>query len=150
MTTVQPSPGTLAERLNAASLDNHHGWLGFVVSEASPGLITGVLTVRPDHLNPAGGLHGGVIASLADSLCGYGSVTSLPVGASGFTTLALNATYLGGGRLGDRLDATARLVRGGRRVQNWAVALTRDADPIAEVAVTQLVLYPRHEASPSS
>lgn len=134
---------TLADQLNATSTGNHHGWLGFDVIEAEVGDIHAVLDVRPDHLNPMGGLHGGVMASLADSLCGYGSSVSLPSGASGFTTVSLGASYLAGARLGDRVEASALMTRGGRQVQHWAVVLAVGETTIAEFKITQLVLYPR-------
>lgn len=134
---------TLVDQLNATSAGNHHGWLDFEVIEAEVGAIRAVLDVRPDHLNPMGGFHGGVMASLADSLCGYGCFSSLPPGATGFTTLALHSSYFAGARLGDRVDAAAVMTKGGRQVQHWSVALAVGETTIAELKVTQLVLYPR-------
>ena len=46
------------------------------------------LELQPQFRNLYDGFHGGVMASLADSLCGYGCFSSLPPGATGFTTLA--------------------------------------------------------------
>lgn len=134
---------TLVDQLNATSPGNHHEWLGFVVTEAEIGAVRAVLDVRPDHLNPMGGFHGGVMASFADSLCGYGCFSSLPPGASGFTTLALHSSYLAGARLGDRVQAAAVMTKGGRQVQHWSVVLTVGETTIAEFKATQLVLYPR-------
>jgi 1,4-dihydroxy-2-naphthoyl-CoA hydrolase len=132
-----------AERFNDASRGNHHGWLGFVVTHAERGRIDATMTIRADHLNPGGSLHGGVAASLADSLCGYGAFTALPDGATGFTTVSLDASYVGRANLDDTVTAVADLVRGGRRIQVWNVTVTCDETLVALARITQLVLYPR-------
>jgi 1,4-dihydroxy-2-naphthoyl-CoA hydrolase len=132
-----------AERFNDASDGNHHGWLGFVVTEAERGRIEATMTIRADHLNPGGSLHGGVAASLADSLCGYGAFTALPDGATGFTTVALDASYVGRANLGDTVTAVADLARGGRRIQVWNVSIMCDDSLVALARITQLMLYPR-------
>ena len=131
------------ERFNEASEGNHHGWLGFDVSHVAEGTITATLTVRPDHLNPGQGLHGGVAASFADSLCGYGVFTALPNDAEGFTTVELSANYLGKAADGDQLTGHAVLRRGGRQVQVWDVEITSEDRLVAIARLTQLIRYPK-------
>lgn len=147
MTDVNsPTP----QSLNDASVGNHHEWLGFDVTHVEPGRVTAGLDIRPDHLNPMGGLHGGVTASLADSLCGYGVLTQLPDGAVGFATIGLSANYLGRARLSDRLEATATLIHGGRTFQTWDVTVTSGERPVAVVRVTQLITYPNNNRAAAS
>ena len=67
-----------------------------------------------------------VMASFADSLCGYGCFSSLPSGASGFTTLALSSSCLAGARLGDRVDASAVMTKGVEREGEGDLPSARD------------------------
>lgn len=147
MTVTRPADKPITvERFNDAGDGNHHGWLGFTVTEIDTGLVVAEMTVRGDQLNPGAGLHGGVSASFADSLCGYGTFTCLPDGAEGFTTVSLNSNYLGKAALDDTLTGTARLIKGGRQLQVWDVTITNatgdNHKPVAEVRITQLLRYP--------
>jgi 1,4-dihydroxy-2-naphthoyl-CoA hydrolase len=131
------------QAFNDFNTGNAHEYLGFEVTHVEPGKIVATMVVRPDQLNPMGGLHGGVTASLADSLCGYGVVTTLQNGASsGFTTLGLNANYVSRAGPGDVLVATASLLQGSRKLQTWDVNVTCDDRIVAVVRVTQLILRP--------
>jgi 1,4-dihydroxy-2-naphthoyl-CoA hydrolase len=127
--------------LNTLDAGNHHEWLGFEITHAEAGRIVGTLVVRPDHLNPMAGLHGGVTASFADSLCGYGTLSTMtePLTAR-FATLTLNVSYLGPATTGDVLVGTATMLHATRRLQTWDVTITCDDRPIAAVRVTQMVL----------
>lgn len=145
MSVTRPTDSPITvEGFNAASDGNHHGWLGFSVTEIDTGLVVATMPVRADQLNPGAGLHGGVSASFADSLCGYGTFTCLPDGAEGFTTVSLNSNYLGQAVLDDTLTGTARLIKGGRQLQVWDVTVANTATdkPVAEVRITQLLRYP--------
>ena len=55
-----------------------------------------------------GYLHAGAVVTLADTCCGYGTVRSLPAGASGFTTIELKSNFFGSAREGeDRMRRAA-------------------------------------------
>jgi 1,4-dihydroxy-2-naphthoyl-CoA hydrolase len=138
--TMTPN-GLTPELLNAMNAGNVHEWLGFEVTHVEPGRVVATLVVRPDHLNPMAGLHGGVTASFADSLCGYGTVSTQadPVRAR-FATLGLDANYLGPATTGDVLVGTATMIHGSRRLQTWDVTISCDDRAIAVVRVTQMVL----------
>ena len=56
--------------------------------------------IRPEFLAPNGYLHAGTVVTLADTCCGFGSLASLPHGATGFTTIELKANFLGTAREG--------------------------------------------------
>jgi 1,4-dihydroxy-2-naphthoyl-CoA hydrolase len=137
------------ERLDGARTGNHHGWLGFELASAEPGRVVAEMTVRTDHLNPGGTVHGGVTASFADTLAAYGVFASLPPDADGFTTINLAAQYLGQAGPGTILTGTAELVHGGRRIQTWDVSITTDSAVIGLVRVTELIRYPKGPSGPS-
>ena len=42
---------------------------------------------------PHGYLHGGTLVSVADSLCGYGTIVNLPDDATGFITIELKSNF---------------------------------------------------------
>lgn len=112
--------------------------------------ISGVLELGPEHLNPAGTVHAATVVALADTACGYGCLASLPPSASGFTTIELNANYLGTAGSGQRLEVLARAVHRGSTTQVWDATVTASlsegaqADKtIAVFRCTQMVLYPR-------
>lgn len=137
MSSVDLTPGAFDQ----ASLGTAHEYLGFHVTEVERGRIVAEMVVRPDHLNPMGSLHGGVIASLADSLCGYGVVTRMPKGATAFTTLGLTVNYLAPARAGDQVTGTAELLHGGRTLQTWDVTIATPRRTVAVARATQLIVY---------
>ena len=100
------------------------------------GFARGRFDVAKQHLAPNGYLHAATVVALADTACGYGCMTSLPKGASGFTTIELKANFLGtaleGGviceaRIAARRPHDAGLGRGGeerdQRQDDCAVSL---------------------------
>jgi uncharacterized protein (TIGR00369 family) len=120
------------------------GLVGMVVTRMEHGLAEGRLDVRPDHLAPNGFLHAATVIALADTLAGYGCVTSLPEGATGFTTIELKSNFVGTAREG-AIRATVKLAHGGRTTQVWdgEVADESTGRTIAMFRCTQMVLYPR-------
>ena len=91
-----------------------------------------------------GYLHAGTVVSLADTCCGYGTVRSLPAGASGFTTVELKSNMLGTARDGIVI-CTARPIHKGRTTQVWDAEVRRGGDNalIASFRNTQLILWPK-------
>ena len=107
--------------------------------------VSGGFTVQAQHMAANGFLHAASVIALVDSACGYGCVTALPEGASGFTTLEIKANYLGTARIGEQVTCVARLVHGGRNTQVWdseAVNQTT-GKTMALFRCTQMVLWPR-------
>lgn len=75
------------------------------------------LTLGPDHLNRAGAPHGGVLATLIDTACGYaGCYCSVPGRHRGAVTVSLNTHFIARARTGDRLTAAAHQTAAGRRL----------------------------------
>jgi uncharacterized protein (TIGR00369 family) len=114
--------------------------VGIEFDEVSEGSATGRLDLRRELLAPNGYLHAGAVVALADTVCGFGCVGSLPEGAYGFTTIELKTNFLGTAREGTLL-CRGRLVHGGRTTQVWDAAV-EDASgkTIALFRCTQLLL----------
>jgi 1,4-dihydroxy-2-naphthoyl-CoA hydrolase len=118
------------------------GYLGVRVTEAGGGHAVAELEVGMQHLAPNGYLHAGAVVGLADTVCGYGCLASLPEGARGFTTIELKTNFLGTALEGT-LIAEASMVHGGRTTQVWDAVVRADARTLALFRCTQLMLYPR-------
>jgi uncharacterized protein (TIGR00369 family) len=67
--------------------------LGFRLIALSPGAATVQLEAGPQHANPMGTLHGGVLCDIADAAMGIAYATNLVEGES-FTTLELKINFL--------------------------------------------------------
>ncbi len=83
------------------------------------------VTVSEKHANYYGGAHGGLLASLADTVCFFPK----PLIPSGLlvTTVNLNLNYMRPVDIGERLRARADLLRLGRRTANLNVSIVNEA-----------------------
>lgn len=72
------------------------------------------LEAGPQHANPMGTLHGGILCDVADAAMGTAYATTLGEGES-FTTLELKINFLRPFWSG-KLVATGRVVKGGRTI----------------------------------
>jgi uncharacterized protein (TIGR00369 family) len=88
-----------------------HGWAGMSVLVARPGEVEIALDAEPHHLNLQGVLHGGMIATLADTAAGIAVRTQLDPGRS-HVTVSLSVQYLRPGTPG-RLIGRGRVLRMG-------------------------------------
>ena len=130
------------EQLKEAGRGTFPGLLGIEFLEGSQGHVRGRLTLRPDHMAPNRYLHAGVVVGLADSLCGYGTMLSLPDGATGFTTIEIKTNFLRT-TLEGVIEGESRLLHGGRTTQIWDATVADDQGrPMALFRCTQLLLYP--------
>jgi uncharacterized protein (TIGR00369 family) len=114
--------------------------VGIEFEQAGGGTALARLELRPEHLAPNGYLHAGAVVALADTVCGFGCVGSLPEGAWGFTTIELKTNFLGTAREGT-LVCRGRLVHGGRTTQVWDATVEDEAGKtLALFRCTQLLL----------
>lgn len=126
------------DEANAAAVGTLPGLLGVVFTRVEPGAVDAVLAVRREVLSPNGFLHGGTVAALADTACGFGTVAT--IGSMGFATVDLQCNYLGTA-LDGTVTCEARLRHGGRTTQVWDATVTRDdGRQIAVFRCTQLIL----------
>jgi len=87
--------------------------IGFSIASIEPGLAVMQMEAVPQHANPMGTLHGGVLCDLADAAMGMAYASSLDEGET-FTSLELKINFLKPVWTG-RLIATGR-VKGGQTV----------------------------------
>ncbi|MCG8356939.1 MAG: PaaI family thioesterase [Kiloniellales bacterium] len=75
------------------------------------------LAVTEKHMNRSGVLHGGVLTTLLDSVCGYaGTYCAAPGRVRRAFTLSLNSHFVGTVEAGARLTAVGRKTGGGQRI----------------------------------
>jgi uncharacterized protein (TIGR00369 family) len=99
--------------------------VGFRLTSVESGKAVFELEAGPQHRNPMGTLHGGVLCDVADAAMGIAYASTLGDGES-FTTLELKINFLRPFRDGT-LIATARMVKTGRTV-GLAECDVRDTD----------------------
>jgi len=105
--------------------------LGFRLIEADESGAVIEATPGPEHVNGAGGVHGGYLAALLDSTTGWAVHASFPPGvAAPHTTLSIQ--YLRAAVEGETLVCTARCIRAGRRVAAAQAQIEQDGVLIAQ------------------
>lgn len=117
--------------------------LGMRFDEIEHGRVVMSLATRPDFANPMGTVHGGIAATLLDSVLGCAVHTTLPAGV-GYSTLELKVNYIRAVATdGQTLTATGTVIHAGRRT---ATAEGRVLDGhgklIAHATTTCIVLGP--------
>ncbi len=106
---------TLVDRIKAGEIGAPVSELiGFRLTSVEPGKAVFELDAGPQHANPMGTLHGGVLCDVADAAMGIAYASTLGEGET-FTTLELKINFLRPFRTG-RLTATARMVKAGRTI----------------------------------
>ncbi|HWO63425.1 MAG TPA: PaaI family thioesterase [Umezawaea sp.] len=149
MTTVDPSTLSGLDVMRHALRDQdfdapHIGrLLGMRFDEVEEGRVVMSLVTRPDFTNPLGTVHGGIAATLLDSVMGCAVHSTLAPGV-GYTTLELKVNYIRSVRTdGRRLIGEGKVVHAGRRT---ATAEGRIVDErgalVAHATTTCLVLPP--------
>ena len=88
--------------------------LGIELDSVEPGRARLGLEVKQQHLQIAGIMHGGAIATLIDTAVAFAIVGASEPGAR-FTTIEMKVNYLSAIREG-RIIADAKLIRDGRRI----------------------------------
>ena len=141
--TRAPRP-TDPEGFNAIGEGRLPGLLGIEITALDDGIVGARLQILPTHLAPNGYLHAATVIALADTACGYGCVTTLPVDADGFTTAELKANLTGTVTEGS-IVCRARPVHLGRTTQVWDAEVTAEATGkvIGLFRCTQMILWPR-------
>jgi uncharacterized protein (TIGR00369 family) len=93
---------------------------------------TVVLDAKEQHLNRAGAVHGGMLATMIDTAMGaavFAGTDQAPV------TVALTVTYLEPGKPG-RLEATARVRKRGKRLTVVEAEVVQGGDVVADALGT--------------
>ena len=115
--------------------------IGMRFDEIEHGRVVMSLDTRPDFTNPLGTVHGGIAATLLDSVMGCAVHTTLPAGVS-YTSLEIKFNYIRAARTdGQTLTATGSVVHVGRRTATAeGKVLDGNGKLIAHATTTCLVL----------
>ena len=117
--------------------------IGFDVEEIGDGRAVAYLQSGPQHANPMGTLHGGVLCDLADAAMGMAFVSTLAPDES-FTTMSLSINFFRP-VWQSRLRAEARVVNRGKNVGYIECDVTdQDGKAIARASSTCFVLRGEH------
>ncbi|HEX6345870.1 PaaI family thioesterase [Umezawaea sp.] len=149
MTTVDPTAlsglDVMRHAQRTQDVDAPHigRLLGMSFDEVEEGRVVMSLVTRPDFMNPLGTVHGGIAATLLDSVMGCAVHSTLAPGV-GYTTLELKVNYIRSARTdGRRLVGEGKVVHAGRRT---ATAEGRVVDErgalVAHATTTCLILAP--------
>jgi uncharacterized protein (TIGR00369 family) len=132
------------EHFNSLQNGTLPGVLGMLVTAVGADGVRATMAITPAHMAPNGFLHAASIVTLADTCCGYGCMSQLPQGASGFTTVELKSNHLGTALEGS-IECHARPVHLGRTTQVWdaTVSIAGSGKTIALFRCTQMVLWPK-------
>lgn len=109
--------------------------------DADAGELEAEFTAPPAFANPAGGVQGGMLSAMLDTLTA-GLVDSTLSAGEAVATLALNTTFLRPARLGV-LQGKARLVRRGREVCHVAGELAQSGEIVATATAICRIVRPR-------
>lgn len=122
----------------------HTSFLGARLGRVSRGEVDVELEVGPQHLNLFGTMHGGLIATLADTATGLAMLTALEPGTAHLTT-SLGVTFLAPGRAGV-VTARGRVLKPGRRF-GYAEAdvVNEGGDLLARATATFTILPERDQ-----
>jgi uncharacterized protein (TIGR00369 family) len=113
--------------------------IGFEVKEIANGQATVTLAAGPQHANPMGTLHGGILCDIADAAMGLAFASTLAPGES-FTTVELKINFFRPVWEAN-LKAEGRVVRRGRSLGYIECEITHERGQlIAKAASTCLVL----------
>jgi len=111
------------------------------IVEAQEGRV--VFTCRPDEsaYNPIGAVHGGLVCTLLDSVCGCAMHTTLPLGR-GYTSVEIKVSYLKAVRAtSGLLTATGTVVRAGARVGFTEGRVVDERGDVVATATSTLLLF---------
>ena len=113
--------------------------IGFQAKEIAEGRATVTLSAGPQHANPMGTLHGGILCDIADAAMGMAFASTLGPGES-FTTVELKINFFRP-VWEAQLKAESRVVRRGRNLGYVECEITDDKGRlIAKAASTCLAL----------
>jgi uncharacterized protein (TIGR00369 family) len=112
-------------------------FLGLELGDLCEGEVTIHLDIRDELKQNQGVVHGGAIASLIDTASAFALLTQIEVDER-VTTTDLTIHYLRPA-IDGRITATARIIRGGRRLFVLSVDVHDAADALIATAVTTYI-----------
>jgi uncharacterized protein (TIGR00369 family) len=133
-------PGLGMTTMTSHQLSPFARLLGMTITHLSPERASAELPVRPELGNRNGGLHGGALMALADTLGGMAAYANLEPEQT-TTTLESKTNFFAAIPVGDVARAECTPLHRGRTTMVWQTRITRgDGRLAAIVTQTQLVL----------
>ena len=117
------------------------GLVGFELSRVDPGDVEATLATRPDMTNPMASVHGGIAATLLDTVMGCAVHTVLDAGES-YTTTDLHVHYVRGVRPGTTIVATGTVVHRGRRLATAEGRILDERGRLVAPGPTSCMVFP--------
>ncbi|MFV0532061.1 MAG: PaaI family thioesterase [Cumulibacter sp.] len=110
------------------------------------GQARGTVVVTEDHLNRSGIMHGGALATLADSALGRAVATALETGQAP-STASMTMSYMASANPGDALTCMATVRKRGRQTAVVEADVVRDSDErlIAHAVATFVIVTRRSD-----
>jgi uncharacterized protein (TIGR00369 family) len=137
MSTPGPDPKKLERARTVFASVPYARFLGLQLGEMGEGQVSIHLEVRDELRQNQGVVHGGAVASLIDTASAFAVLTQIDV-EERVTTTDLTIHYLRPAVAG-RLIATARTIRGGRRLFVLNVDVHDEAGALLATAVTTYI-----------
>ncbi len=129
----------LAGRLPAPPIAEQ---LGFWMSDVEHGRVVFEYEPVPQHFNPLGSIHGGIAATLLDSVMGCAIHSTLKAG-SGFTTLEIKVNYVR--PMTDKtgiVRAEGKVINVGARIATAEGRLVDPAGKLLAHSTTTCLIFP--------
>jgi 1,4-dihydroxy-2-naphthoyl-CoA hydrolase len=114
---------------------------GLEISEIADGLVRGTVKVRDDLKQPAGLVHGGVYASIAESLATNGTAAKVFPEGNGAMGLSNQTSFLRPVTQGT-ISAVARARHRGRTTWVWEVELSDDDGRLCAITRVTVAVRP--------
>ncbi len=137
MPSLSPSDDAFEARVRASFAKQQvMSVIGAAIARVAPGEVTIELPFRSDLTQQHGFVHAGIVATIADSACGYAAFSLMPADA-GVLTIEYKINLLAPAA-GDRLIAVGRVIRAGRTVTVCAADVTAKVGRTERAVATML------------
>lgn len=116
--------------------------IGMAMQRPEAGRSVATLTVRSDHLNPNGVLHGAITYAMADTGMGAALFSTLDAGDA-CATIDIHITYFRPVAEGSTVICSTELVNRGRSVAHLFSRITGDDGKLVAQASGNYAIFPR-------
>ena len=131
----------MSEPIHPEPLQGFDGHYGLELLAASPDEVRGRVVVRDHHKQPAGLVHGGVFASMAEAMASIGTWLGVKDGGNAAMGLSNHASFLRP-ILGGTIHAVARPRHRGRSTWLWEVEITDDEGRLCSLVRMTIAVRP--------
>ncbi len=128
----------LAAALNAMHVGTFAESLGLSITEASRDKVCATVTLGPRHVQPMGIVHGGVYASVIESIASVGAAIDAMAKGRHVVGLENHTSFVRACR-GGVLSAVATPITRGSRTQLWEVTLRNEDNAIIATGRVRLL-----------